>query len=95
MVKGFNPPATEIVAGGLILRAKRINTGDLNDYKKAAFLFVGQENVLNKPSNFVYIAVLSCVDSKDVLQIAYDIAKRIIYLRSFDSLNWLEWKTIS
>ena len=77
------------------MRAKRINTGDLNDYKKAGFLFVGQENVLNKPANFVYIAVLSCVDSKDVLQIAYDIAKRIIYLRSFDSLNWLEWKTIS
>ena len=91
----MTPERLAAVAGGLILRAKRINTGDLNDYKKAGFLFVGQENVLNKPANYVYIAVLSCVDSKDVLQIAYDIAKRIIYLRSFDSLNWLEWKTIS
>ena len=89
----FNSPAI-IVAGEKILNATRLTSGDLNDYKQPCILMVGSLPVANKPENFVYVIVLSSDSSGDCMQIAFSISKQLIYIRSFNSKSWSEWKTI-
>ena len=82
------------VAGEKILNATRLTSGDLNDYKQPCILMVGSLPVANKPENFVYVIVLSSDSSGDCMQIAFSISKQLIYIRSFNSKSWSEWKTI-
>ena len=82
------------VAGEKILNATRLTSGDLNDYKQPCILMVGSLPVANKPENFVYVIVLSSDSSEDCVQIAFSISKQLLYVRSFNSKSWSEWKSI-
>ena len=81
-------------AGEFLLKSKRILSGDLNDYKDAGFVMVGSENVSNVPTAFVYVIILSSLGSQDVIQIAFSISNKIIYIRSYGSSIWNEWRQI-
>lgn len=89
-----NPPAPKQVAGESILKSKRILSGDLNDCRDAGFVMVGSENVSNVPIPFVYVIILSSLGSQDVMQIAFSIQNKMIYIRSYNSNLWDEWRQI-
>ena len=81
-------------AGESILKSKRILSGDLNDCRDAGFVMVGSENVSNVPIPFVYVIILSSLGSQDVMQIAFSIQNKMIYIRSYNSNLWDEWRQI-
>lgn len=91
---GMTPERLAAVAGEFLLKSKRILSGDLNDYKDAGFVMVGSENVSNVPTAFVYVIILSSLGSKDVIQIAFSISNKIIYIRSYANSIWNEWRQI-
>ena len=80
-----------IFAGGMILNAKRLTSGDLNDYKYPCILMVGSSDVANKPTSFVYIMVLACSESKDIVQIGISISLRELYIRGLSTDVWNDW----
>ena len=90
----MTPERLAAVAGEKILNATRLTSGDLNDYKQPCILMVGSLPVANKPENFVYVIVLSSDSSEDCVQIAFSISKQLLYVRSFNSKSWSEWKSI-
>ena len=85
---------TYVGAGESILKSKRILSGDLNDCRDAGFVMVGSENVSNVPIPFVYVIILSSLGSQDVMQIAFSIQNKMIYIRSYNSNLWDEWRQI-
>ena len=90
----MTPERLAAVAGEFLLKSKRILSGDLNDYKDAGFVMVGSENVSNVPTAFVYVIILSSLGSQDVIQIAFSISNKIIYIRSYGGSIWNEWRQI-
>ena len=91
---GMTPERLAAVAGESILKSKRILSGDLNDCRDAGFVMVGSENVSNVPIPFVYVIILSSLGSQDVMQIAFSIQNKMIYIRSYNSNLWDEWRQI-
>ena len=87
----MTPERLAAVAGGMILNAKRLTSGDLNDYKYPCILMVGSSDVANKPTSFVYIMVLACSESKDVVQIGISISLRELYIRGLSNDVWNDW----
>ena len=87
----MTPERLAAVAGGMILNAKRLTSGDLNDYKYPCILMVGSSDVANKPTSFVYIMVLACSESKDVVQIGISISLRELYIRGLSTDVWNDW----
>ena len=75
----------------MILNAKRLTSGDLNDYKYPCILMVGSSDIANKPTPFVYIMVLACSESKDVVQIGISISLRELYIRGLSNDVWNDW----
>ena len=88
---GMTPERLAAVAGGMILNAKRLTSGDLNDYKYPCILMVGSSDIANKPTPFVYIMVLACSESKDVVQIGISISLRELYIRGLSNDVWNDW----
>ena len=87
----MTPERLAAVAGGMILNAKRLTSGDLNDYKYPCILMVGSSDIANKPTPFVYIMVLACSESKDVVQIGISISLRELYIRGLSNDVWNDW----
>ena len=91
---GMTPERLAAVAGESILKSKRILSGDLNDCRDAGFVMVGSDNVSNVPIPFVYVIILSSLGSQDVMQIAFSIQNKMIYIRSYNNNLWNEWRQI-
>ena len=91
---GMTPERLAAVAGESILKSKRILSGDLNDCRDAGFVMVGSDNVSNVPIPFVYVIILSSLSSQDVMQIAFGIQNKMIYIRSYNNNLWNEWRQI-
>ena len=90
----MTPERLAAVAGESILKSKRILSGDLNDCRDAGFVMVGSDNVSNVPIPFVYVIILSSLSSQDVMQIAFGIQNKMIYIRSYNNNLWNEWRQI-
>ena len=91
---GMTPERLAAVAGESILKSKRILSGDLNDCRDAGFVMVGSDNVSNVPIPFVYVIILSSLGSQDVMQIAFSVQNKMIYIRSYNNNLWNEWRQI-
>ena len=91
----LNPPATEIVAGGLSYTKKIV--GDVTDITLPHGIYkIHSEisNLIGLPPGVSYGALIRIVVDKFYFNIAIDIYQNKIYLSCYTKDNWNPWREL-